>query len=327
MRLTSPQESGSPVPKNQGAPTNLLMAVAMLLAGIPNIFWAEKLTVGGGFGWDGVLYGAWVRNFFRLVFIDRVPEYNLQRIVPSAILHYALRLMGIARTDANILRGFDIYNLVLLTIGAWVWGLIADRLGITTKGKWLGFAFLFLNYATLKLNFYTPASTDTTAFFLGMLLFYAYLAERPLGILMVMVVSYFTWPTLPLFAAILYVFPRRREIVAPAPPSKRLNVLAAAGAAAAVALGTFLLAVPLRATSFFIFGLALRIDYPVLYISLACSVAYVFAAVRSATADDRLYDVRRWLSEIRWSRAVVAILLLAALKLTSHFLANGLPGP
>src|SRR4051795_7639571 len=307
--------------------TNALMAAAMLLAGLPNVFWAEKVTVGAGFGWDGVLYARWVRDFFRLVFIERVPEYNLQRIVPSAILHYTFRLLGIAPTDANILRAFDVYHLILLTIGAWVWGRIADRLGITTRGKWLGFAFLFLNYATLKLNFYTPASTDTTAFFLGMLLFYAYVAERPLGILAVMVVSYFTWPTLPLFAAILYVFPRRREIVAPAPPSKRLNVLAAAGAAAAVALGTFLLAVPLRATSFFIFGNFLRIDYPILYISIACSSAYVFAAVRRAVDDDRLYNVRRWLADIRWSRAVVALLLLGTLKLISRSLANGLPGP
>src|SRR3954469_12568721 len=92
--------------------TNLLMAAAMLLAGLPNIFWAEKVTVGAGFGWDGILYGRWVRDFFRPVFIDRVPEYNLQRIVPSSVLHYVFRLTGIALTDANILRAFDIYNLI-----------------------------------------------------------------------------------------------------------------------------------------------------------------------------------------------------------------------
>jgi hypothetical protein len=327
MLFTSPERSDSPILKNQSASTNVLMAAAMLLAGIPNILWAEKVTVGGGFGWDGILYGRWVRDFFRPVFIDRVPEYNLQRIVPSAILHYVFRLLPIALTDANILRAFDIYNLALLTIGAWVWGRIADRLGITTPGKWLGFAFLFLNYATLKLNFYTPASTDTTAFFLGILLFYAYVADRALGILAIMVVSYFTWPTLPLFAALLYVFPRQRETRSPSLPSRRLNVIVAAAAAAAVALGTFVLAVPLRKTSFFVFGSYLRIDYPILYISLACSCAYVFAAVKRATADDRLYEVQRWLTEIRWRRAVVAFLLLGALKLTSHFLANGLPGP
>jgi len=104
---------------------NFLMVIMMLCIGVANILWAERLTVNGGFGWDGMWYGSWAKDFYNAIFIQRVPAYYVQRILPSAIVHYGMRLLGVPLHDKNILLGFDIYNLVLLLLSVYVWGLTA----------------------------------------------------------------------------------------------------------------------------------------------------------------------------------------------------------
>ena len=65
--------------------TNILMLLVMLVVGIANIIWAEKLPVGEGLGWDGVNYAAWAKNFYKSAFVDRVEDYYVQRLLPSAL--------------------------------------------------------------------------------------------------------------------------------------------------------------------------------------------------------------------------------------------------
>jgi hypothetical protein len=62
---------------------------------------------------------------------------------------------------------------------------------------------------------------------------------------------------------------------------------------------------------------------PLLYLSLAIVIGYLFVSVRTAAADARLFDPRRMLSALSWPRAVVAVLVLALLKLAVHRLASG----
>src|SRR5712692_839709 len=190
---------------------NHLMVGAMLVIGVANILWAEQLTVNGGFGWDGLWYSAWARDFYHNIFVVRVPEYYVQRILPSAIVHYGMRVLGVSRTDQNIILAFQVYNLLLLLLSVHIWGSIANRLRISNRGKWLGFCFLFLNYAILKNNFYHAVLTDTSAFTLGLLMFYFFLADNRVGLLAVILAGGFTWPTVPYMAALLYVFPRPKE--------------------------------------------------------------------------------------------------------------------
>lgn len=307
------------------------MAAAMLFIGIANILWAERLMIDGGLGWDSVFYGTWAQHFYRAIFVERVAEYYVGRILPSAVVHYGMRLLGVAlEPNRNVIIAFDIYNVLLLTLSAYVWGLIADRLQISTAGKWFGFCSLFLSYAILKANFYNPVLTDTTAFALGLLMFYFFVADRPGGLIAVMILGGFTWPTLPPMAALLYVFPRRKEEHLPFDRKNpgwmsKLNVIFAALTAASTAACIVLLTVPLRLKTVDAFGRVLRIDWALLYLSIAATTVYLYFAMKAAADNKRLFDIKATLSRLTWKRVGLAVAILGVLKITTHVLASGQP--
>jgi hypothetical protein len=158
----------------------------------------DRISVNDGFAWDGVLYGQLAIDFEGTI---RGGGYGMmseraQRILPSAVVYIILTVTGIARTHQNIVMAFTLWNLGLLVASVVCWDRIADTLGLGPSGRWLGFLGLFVNFGTAKWPFYCPVMTDTTAFFLGMLLCLAYLRGSLAGLVAVMVAAAFTWSTL-----------------------------------------------------------------------------------------------------------------------------------
>jgi hypothetical protein len=176
--------------------TNYLMVCTILFISLLGVFFAEKIQVGGGLGWDGMHYGDIAANFEERITHQQLSDYRIQRIVPSGIIYGVFRLFEIPLSVPNIIRGFEFLNVLLFAISAWFWGLIADELKISTKGKWLGFTALFINFGLLKLYTYYPVLTDTMAFTLGTLMLFAYLKDRPFELLILAFIGAFTWPTL-----------------------------------------------------------------------------------------------------------------------------------
>jgi hypothetical protein len=306
---------------------NVWMPIAFSAIGIANIIFAERVTVSGGFGWDGLWYADWTRNFYESIFVRGVPEYYVPRILPSAIVHYGMRILGVPITDHNLILAFDVLDLALIVLCTFLWGAIADRLSISTRGKWFGFCLLFLNYAILKSNFYQPVLTDTSAFALGFLTLYFYLSDRPVGLLVVIILGAFTWQTVPYMAALLYIFPKRRGAgyIDPNPTESRrkLNVIVAGLVSITALVITAWLSMSDR---YRYFDGVLHIDWGLLWLSLACMAAFLFLALRSALSDSRLFDFREWLIQIRWKRALVAGLIIGSIRLLVHYLANGVNG-
>src|SRR4051812_18002537 len=89
-----------------------IVCAAFLLA-TTTFTWGEKLQVNGS--WDGVTYTAMAKNFYRETCQLPLDSYHLQRIVPSGIVHYGLRGLGIERSDANILGGFGALNIACIS--------------------------------------------------------------------------------------------------------------------------------------------------------------------------------------------------------------------
>ena len=326
---------------------NLLMAAAMLLVGVANVLWAERLTINNGLGWDGLLYAEWTRDFYNTVFARGVSEYYTQRILPSAVVHYGMRLLRVPFTDRNIILGFDCYNLALLVLSAYVWGLVADRMNLRPAAKWFGFCSLFLSFAVLKNNFYHSVLTDTTAFALGVLTFYFFLADRPAGMLLVILLGGFSWPTVAVMSGLLFVFPYRKTFggggggrdgaasdetpagdTKAAPPPYRLDVLLAAGVALfAVAACLFLTTNDYPARVYWL-GRILRVpDGRLLYVSIAALAAYLFFGLRHAAADRTLFDPRRLLAALSWRRVIVFVAAYAFIKVATRWLTSGGAGP
>ena len=192
------------------------LVLAVLSVSLTCFVLAERVPVGNGFGWDGVLYGNWARDFRQEVAVKQVNTYYIQRVLPSAVIHYSLRGLGIPLTDANILAAFGVYACVLLTLMAGCWCRVAHELRIGLAGKWLGFAAFFLNYIALKYVFYCPASTDINAYALGLAMLFCYLQGRTCWLAAFTLLGAFCWPLCVHAGAIMLIFPRSTQ--SPAPP-------------------------------------------------------------------------------------------------------------
>lgn len=320
--------------------TNLLMVLVMLIVGIANLCWAEKLPVGDGLGWDGVNYAAWAKDFYKAVFIDKIEDYYVQRIAPSGLVHYGAQAvlrpfysrtetLRILSENKNIVFAFGVYNLILVLLAVYVWELTAINLGISPRGRWFGFCFLFINYAILKLNFYTPVATDTSGFLLGLLMFYFFLVRKPLVLFAVMIIGSFTWPTLPYTAWLLLVFPR--PVVQ---PQAALSQVTRGQRKLALSLSLLLCASVVVAFAYLLRHGVLegwnksgmvRTNFILLYSSMVAVIVWLFCGFQPIFLDSRLFDPKYIFKAIRWRWAIAGAAVFLASRLVVHELAGPVP--
>src|SRR5512146_2274838 len=97
------------------------MATLVAALGIVTIAAGERIGINGGQGWDGLAYTEWARDFWKHVVVDHLTRYHAQRVLPSAVVHYALRAVGAAPTVGHVIRAFAILNIVLLAGSAVLW--------------------------------------------------------------------------------------------------------------------------------------------------------------------------------------------------------------
>jgi hypothetical protein len=286
---------------------NFFMPMAMLTIGVAYFFLGENVpkSVGMGLGWDGTIYGLLAKDYYFRIFVEGISDYRIQRCVPSGIVHYGLRLFQAPLTIENIIKGFELYNLLLLTLTAYVWGLISDALKISVRGKWLGFTGLFINFS-LKYHLYYPVLTDVTSFALGALLLLFFLKNKPLGIVIVTIIGSFTWPTIVYMGTLLLVFP---AIAArPEPAKYNMDVIAS------VLIGALTLFVIIYI--YYIVGFRDTAMPPplrsVIYLSIIAVVLYVFAGSKEIVNNNRLFSFKSALKDLdlKWSAAAVFIYIL-----------------
>ena len=183
-----------------------LMLVIVLTLGLLNFFWGEKVTAGGGFGWDGVYYAEMVRHLDTMVSNGELGSYYMQRILPAACVRGVLLLTGMPINDDNIINGFEIYNLLILVLICFSWKRISEKLSLSISGRWIGFSGIFINFECSKQSFFYPVLTDVTALLAGTLLLLFYLEKKPVLIFIVSVVGAFCWPVVSTSGALLIFF-------------------------------------------------------------------------------------------------------------------------
>src|SRR5260221_10409088 len=66
----------------------IVMPLIVLAYDLGYLEWGEKVSHQSGFGWDGIRFAAWAKDFHKLVLVDRVNHYYLQKSLPSAVVHY-----------------------------------------------------------------------------------------------------------------------------------------------------------------------------------------------------------------------------------------------
>ncbi len=197
-----------------------LMILIVFVLGLLNFLWGEKVPAGGGLGWDGVLYADMVRNLGSMISGGQLGSYYAHRIFPSLIVRSMLLLSGTPTSDMNIIRGFELYNLVLLVGACRVWKRVADIFSLSLSGRWIGFSGIFVNFECSKQAFYYPVLTDVTALFVAMLLLLFYVEKKPIALFFATIIGAFCWPAVSICGAFLLIFPREDlpgEVIEPAP--------------------------------------------------------------------------------------------------------------
>ena len=123
----------------------------VFLLGLSLYLFDETLPVRDGFGWDGMTYGTWAQDLPRSL-EEGVTPPEVQRVLPSAIVHYGAKLFSIPlephepvelwgqtfRLAPHVPWAFRTYHLIVWTLLAWLWILVLERLEIGSLAKWLG---------------------------------------------------------------------------------------------------------------------------------------------------------------------------------------------
>jgi hypothetical protein len=269
--------------------------VLLAIFGLGQIGWGEAIELSSGFGfYDGRRYGEIALDFPREVFREGLDAFRLQRVLPSGVIYLALG--GDPRDEIEVRDAFRAYNLILLLATAITWAGIAREAGTSERGRWLGFSLLFLNVANLKMPFYYPVLTDTTALFLGALLLYCHLRSCDSGMLAVLVASAFTWPSLCVSGTLLFAVPRRSL---PEAPSARARAIG--GVVAAVVWVTIIA-----------INHGVVAHHDLLPVTLLILLAFVVLSARGLFDNAALFDLengRR--TSIARRCAVVALILVA----------------
>jgi hypothetical protein len=214
---------------NEIQSSHRLMIFIVLALGVLNFFWGEIVPAGGGFGWDGVTYANMVRNLDSMISDGQLSSYYAQRILPAAIVRSMLILFGSAMSDINIIRCFELYNLVLLVGACWVWKRVANNFSLSLAGRWIGFSGIFVNYQCSKQAFYYPVLTDITALFVAMLLLLFYVEKKPIALFVATIIGAFCWPVVSICGTFLLIFLRSelpKEAIAQVPSTITIKSIA-----------------------------------------------------------------------------------------------------
>ena len=306
------------------SPSPLILGLAALFLAYFCYRYGERIQVRGGLGWDGVTYARWARDFYGEIFVKRVDTYYIQRILPSAVVHYALRLCGKPLTDPQVMRGFALMSVAMFGVMGYVWGLVAAVLRISPAGRWLGFAGLFLNYVTLKHTFYVPVTTDVSAYCLGMLMIHAYLTGRTIWLAALTGIGAFVWPLTVQVGALLILFPRCESENADIAPPWRLHLIAAVAGTIAALLG---IVYAVRTGPSLVNGLVeplyLRPIHRLLVISYLVAAGYLCAGAVMLLRSRRLTDWREYVGRQKLAAVAIIVIVVGSARLLQADWSNG----
>ena len=175
----------------------------------------ENIPVSDGLGWDGQLYAKLGVDFKEMITSGEVPKFKLLKIIPSAICYYTLPLLGREHNYQNVILFFKTFNAVSLTIALFYWLNICKFLKFDTKQTILGTTFCFINFIFIKYYSFYPVLTDYFAYALAMAGLYHWLKAQTIRLVIVILLSAWTWTqlTYPLFFLLIFPFSHKNSII------------------------------------------------------------------------------------------------------------------
>src|SRR5215472_13436006 len=103
-------------------------------------FVGERVPYNGGLGFDGYFYGRLAQDVPG-VLGQRVPEYYLDRILPSVIVWLSAKSLGLSLASPDqVVSAFHIYDSILLVASSLAWGRLSRTLKLGAEVATIGWA-------------------------------------------------------------------------------------------------------------------------------------------------------------------------------------------
>ncbi|MBA2656655.1 MAG: hypothetical protein H0U70_06670 [Tatlockia sp.] len=243
-----------------------------------SILLGEHIPAGSGLGFDGVTYTRFAQSMDKIILNHETASYLIQRIAPSSLIYLASKVFHFSVNVQNAPLLFSILNACMLAGSLLIWLKLAKKLNWNIYVKIISFSGLFLNFANLKMSFYYPTLTDTTAFTLGLLMLYCYVNEKDKWLVAASIVGAFTFPTLLCMGFILFILPCKKNKTKIVKFSSSFPMFATLLQAITIVIISLLL--------HFVYGAsAVGSNYssPMLFLSILSLFLYVFFALRPMT--------------------------------------------
>ncbi|MBL0220892.1 MAG: hypothetical protein IPQ07_44355 [Myxococcales bacterium] len=271
----------------------------------------ERIGVNQGEGWDGQAYAAWARDFPEAVVETGVTEFQSERVLPSALVYYALSAVGCPHTSGNVIAGFQVLDALALTVEAVLLMGISLVLGWSRTLTWVAFVATFLSFANAREALYYPTMTDPTASALAMGTVWAYVARRPVAQWGIALASAFTWPALVPFGLAALILPRT---VKPLPSTTgRWHRFLALGVALSVAVFVVAWFISVLANPIQIARWLDRAHHDLYPITIASIVIPTALAAYVVARQETTWSLRAYLRDAGWRRTTVALLAAASI--------------
>ena len=268
----------------------------------------ERVPVNDGRGGDGSRFAKMTQAGPAMLFDKEINSYYVSRVGPSFAVRLFLGLVGAPLDDAAVRNGFIVLNTLLLSAALLFVMAAGTRLGLGSAGRWVLFLGLFANQPNGRLPIYYAPIGDSTAFFLGSTIAWAYVARRPKTVFATFLLALVSWPATLLLLPLL-IWPR-----APlAEPEE------GAAAAPRATIASFLAAIPAGVALFGALWLAVDMPgfdalTPQMVLSLSANAFYVglAAVLAGAVAWSERRGLLAWPSPAGLTMALVLLALGAA---------------
>lgn len=224
----------------EGPPALFLALLWLLWLGA--IAWNERLPVNDGLGWDGSRFAKMAQAGPSMLFNHEINRYYVQRVGPSFAVRGLLALAGGELDDASVRWGFIALNLLLLSVALLLLMDAGKQLGLGPRGRLFLFLGLFANLPNARLPIYYAPIGDSSAFFLGSLIVWAFVTRRAVILLFAFVLAIVSWPAAFALLPVL-VWPRPARGYATSSPADASSDFPAWSFVAALVIGAAILGV------------------------------------------------------------------------------------
>jgi hypothetical protein len=167
----------------------------------------EKVPINEGTMGNGIFFRKVAIEFVDVIDADSYNIWQLQHIMPFALVHVVYVIFGFDLEPAPLLSGMVLANGLFLVIGLYWFLQISRKLRLSSELEALGFILLFFNFVLLKEIWYNPFSTEMAALMIGLGQVNYFVRYDKNKLFLVSIVGAFVSPFLLPLGLLLMVFP------------------------------------------------------------------------------------------------------------------------